>query len=201
MSALTSTPLSSLRISRYCQLDNHSGHIIWQERTQTKFLASTNFILETGQIECNTLSDLEADNLASDPAVLAWAVYMDFFTPEVVFNAFVSKSISTRNPYQDFCLDQLGGASLMLAIIDIFLLRYTEDVHIWKILQTAVLTYDCALLYSSFHALAQQERLSASSWRFEDWGCIIITFQAMVVRTLFLLGVGLAQKDRTLKKA
>lgn len=88
----------------------------------------------------------------------------------------------------------------MLAIINIFLLRYTEDVHIWKILEIAVLTYDGALLYSSFHALAQQDRLNVGSWRFEDWGGIIITFQAAVVRTLFLLGVGLSERDKGIKR-
>lgn len=41
-----------------------------------------------------------------------------------------------------------------------------------------------------------QGRLSLGALRWEDWGGIFITAQAVVVRTAFLLGVGLAeQKD------
>ncbi len=88
----------------------------------------------------------------------------------------------------------------MLAIIDIVLLRYTQDVGVWKIIQVAVLVYDLTLLYSTYYSLGQQGRLSFDALRWEDWGGIIITAQAVVVRTAFLLDVGLRKTRRTSKR-
>lgn len=131
--------------------------------------------------------------LWSDPAVCLWAVYMDFFTPDVVVNAFIPASIAPRNPQFDFLLQQLGGSLLMLGFLDVVLLRYTKDVMIWKILQAATLLYDIVLLYSVYDALEKQGRLSVDRMRLaEDWGGLAITGLAVVVRSAFLLDVGMA---------
>ena len=137
----------------------------------------------------------------SDPAICLWGAYMDFFTPAFVSNAFLPEKIQKWNPIFDFTLQQLGGALLMLAFIDIVLLRYTKDVKIWKILQAAVLIYDLSLLYSNYYSLKQQGRLSVSALRWEDWGGIFISAQAAVVRSLFILGVGLAKEEKIVKRS
>lgn len=121
---------------------------------------------------------------------------MDYNTQQVVANAFVPSSIAPWNPYFNFTLQQLGGALLMLAFIDTVLLRYTEDVNVWKIIQAAVLIYDGSLLYSNYYALKQQGRLSLGALRVEDWGAIAITAQAVVVRVAFLVGVGLKSMSK-----
>ena len=109
----------------------------------------------------------------SDPTVLFFSVYMYFVTPDEVINAFIPISMAPRNPHHDFLTQQVGGALLMLAILTSTLLRYTEDVKIWKILEAAILVYDFALLYVSYYALSQQRRLSIGALRVEDWGkCI-----------------------------
>src|ERR1700761_3399586 len=137
----------------------------------------------------------------SDPAICLWGAYIDFFTPAFVSNAFLPSTIAKWDPLFDFTLQQLGGALLMLAFIDIVLLRYTKDVKIWKIIQAAVLIYDLSLLYSNYYSLKQQGRLSVSALRWEDWGGIFISFQAAVVRSAFLLGVGLSKDEKVVKKS
>ncbi|KAK5171947.1 uncharacterized protein LTR77_003584 [Saxophila tyrrhenica] len=137
----------------------------------------------------------------SDPAICLWGAYMDFITPAFVLNAFVPSTIAPHNPLFDFTLQQLGGALLMLAFIDVVLLRYTNDIKVWKILQAAVLIYDLSLLYSNLDALGQQVRLSWGKLRWEDVGGIAITAQAVVVRTAFLLGVGLAEGGKKGKRS
>lgn len=133
--------------------------------------------------------------LWSDPLVCLWAAYMDFFTPDVVVNAFVPSSVAPRNPQHDFLLQQLGGALLMLGFLDVALLRYAEDVVVWKILQMAVLLYDLVLLYSIYYALLGQDRLSLADMRVvEDWGSIAITGVAAAVRGAFLLDVGMKRQ-------
>ena len=126
---------------------------------------------------------------------------MDFVTPAFVSNAFLPSTIAKWDPLFDFTLQQLGGALVMLAFIDIVLLRYTNDVKIWKILQAAVLIYDLSLLYSNYYSLKQQGRLTVGALRWEDWGGIFISAQAVVVRSAFLLGVGLSSVDKVVKKS
>jgi len=121
---------------------------------------------------------------------------MDFVTPAFVSNAFLPEKMTPWNPMFNFTLQQLGGALLMLALIDIVLLRYTEDVGVWKIIQAAVLVYDLSLLYSNYNSLGMQGRLSLQALRWEDWGGIIISAQAAVVRAAFILGVGLGKGDK-----
>ena len=130
----------------------------------------------------------------SDPLICLWGAWMDFVTPAFVLNAFVPAAVAPHNPDFDFTLQQLGGSLLMLGFIDVVLLRYTNDIKIWKVLEAAVLIYDLSLLYSSYSSLGQQGRLSFGALRWEDWGSIIITAQAVVVRTAFLLGAGLAEQ-------
>ena len=89
---------------------------------------------------------------------------------ETVVNAFVPKSIAPLNPYHDFLPQQLGGALLLMAIVDAVLLRYTMDVNIWKILEAATVTYDLVLLYSIHHGLGQQGRLSSGALRWDEMG-------------------------------
>lgn len=127
----------------------------------------------------------------ADLALAIWGAYMDFFTPDVVYNAFVPTALAPRNPLHDFLTQQLGGALLMCAFMDLVLLRYTTDVNIWKIWEAALLCYDAALSYSIYYALMQQGRLSLGALRLEDWGSIVITAQAALVRLLFVFGVGL----------
>ena len=137
----------------------------------------------------------------SDPIVCLWTVWANFAIPDTVIDAFVPASTAQRNPYFDFQLQQLAGAYLALAFTSIVLLRYTSDVNIWKIWVAAILLLDCLILYSIAYALSQQGRLGFSALRLEDWGSIIITVQAMIVRPVFLLGVGLSKDDKVTKKA
>lgn len=127
--------------------------------------------------------------------------YGDYAHPAFIVNAFVPSSIAPHNPYFDFTLQQIGGALLMLGFIDIFLLRYTNDVKIWKILEAAVLIYDLSLLFSNYSSLQQQGRLRPGGLRWEDWSGIAVSAQAAVVRAAFLLGVGLAKTGKSKKRA
>lgn len=137
----------------------------------------------------------------SDPLVCFWAVYMDFFTPAFVVNAFIPASLSPHNPPHDFLLQQLGGAMLMLGLLDLVLLRYSKDVMVWKILEGATLVYDLVLLGSYYDTLGKQGRLSLNDMRAtEDWGGIGITGVAVVMRSAFLLNVGMGGRRRSGKK-
>ncbi|GIZ47990.1 hypothetical protein CKM354_001106500 [Cercospora kikuchii] len=134
-----------------------------------------------------------------DPLIALSGIYMMFFTPAVVTDAFVPSTLSPYYPLQTFFQHQLGGALLMCVILQLFLLRRTQEVWIWKTVQAGQLVYDFALLYSIFNALSQQGRLHPKVYRPEDWGNIVIVGICAVVRGLFCVGVGV-ERERKEKK-
>ena len=83
----------------------------------------------------------------------------------------------------------------MLCFLDVFLLRYSKDIVVWKIQQAATMIYDVVLLWSVYEALGKQGRLSLEGMRWEDWGGIAITGLAVLVRGAFLLDVGLSKQE------
>jgi len=70
------------------------------------------------------------------------------------------------------------------------LLRATNDLKVWKHVQTAILLIDIAMLYSAWDALRLQGRLGFADWRGEDWGTVGLTMFVTVLRLAFLAEVG-----------
>jgi len=97
-------------------------------------------------------------------------------------------------------LQQLGGFFIATIVLQVVLLRYTQDVNIWKIVQFSILINDYALFHSLWVALSAQKRLDFGKIRAEEWGTIGITAFVTVARVLFLAGVGLGRKAGGSKK-
>lgn len=79
---------------------------------------------------------------------------------------------------------------LNFGIVSAVLLRYTDDVNVWAIVQVACFVVDLAYYWSVWRVLGSQGRLSPLLWRAEDWGSVGITAVAGAVRLAFLMGVG-----------
>ncbi|KAF2737852.1 hypothetical protein EJ04DRAFT_510039 [Polyplosphaeria fusca] len=135
-----------------------------------------------------------------DPVICVWGAYMDFFDPALVLSSHIP------NPKVDIghimILRQRGGGMLNFGFISAFLLRYTNDAQIWKMVQIADLVVDFAYFWAVHGALKAQNRLDPTTWRAEDWGAIFITGTATVMRLAFLSGVGLdGSKKKTNKRS
>ena len=74
--------------------------------------------------------------------------------------------------------------------LDVFLLRNTAEVWIWKTQQAGQLIWDVVMIGGMFVALEQQGRLAFSALRVEDLGTLGITAGCGLVRALFLLDIG-----------
>lgn len=135
-----------------------------------------------------------------DPLIALSGIYMMFFTPAVVTDAFIPSTLSPYNHLQTFFQHQLGGALLMCLILQLFLLRRTNEIWIWQIFQAGQLVYDFALLYSIFYALKQQGRMDPRVYRAEDWGNIGIVGLCAIVRGLFCFGIGLEGERKERKR-
>lgn len=90
---------------------------------------------------------------------------------------------------------QIGGMGASYLVLSVFLLRYTEDVGVWKILQAAITCADFTLLAATYVGMRHEGTLSdVSAWRFLDWANIVITGICTVLRIAFVLGIGIKAK-------
>lgn len=80
---------------------------------------------------------------------------------------------------------------LNFGFISAVLLRYSNDIKIWRIVQFACFLVDIAYFWAVYEALSVQDRLNMKMWRAEDWGSVLVTGIATIFRMVFLTGMGL----------
>lgn len=123
---------------------------------------------------------------------------MDFFDPNLVLTSHIPDL--TADVGHKMILRQRGGGMLNFGFISAFLLRYTGDVQVWRLVQISDLIVDFAYFWAVYSTLSVQQRLDPVTWRAEDWGSIVITGTATVTRIAFLTRVGLKKKPGIGKK-
>lgn len=123
-----------------------------------------------------------------DPLICTWTVYMNLFTQDMVLNTFVPNA--TRNPAHDTLFHQMAGNFAALAILSAALPRMTQDLRLWKLLQFSIFVVDLFGLYTVWWNLSTQGRLELGAWRGDDWGTVLLTVAATVIRGAFLAEVG-----------
>ncbi|KAF2793284.1 hypothetical protein K505DRAFT_306063 [Melanomma pulvis-pyrius CBS 109.77] len=137
-----------------------------------------------------------------DPLIALSGAFFAYFQPDVTMSSMfpLSHAWARITPAHTMLLQQLGGWYISVIFLQVFLLRYTQDVNIWKLFQFSVLITDAALFQSLWVALKAQERLQIEKVRPEEWGTAAITGFVAVVRILFLAGVGFGKKGGGIKK-
>lgn len=107
-----------------------------------------------------------------------------------MLDALAPPPLSAYNPDQAFLLHHLAILYAFVAIILGGLLRISKDIQVWRVVITAVLVVDIAMLSSDYAILKQQDRLSLEAMRSEDWSNILFTGFVTAIRIFFLAGVG-----------
>ncbi|KAF1915005.1 hypothetical protein BDU57DRAFT_520291 [Ampelomyces quisqualis] len=133
-----------------------------------------------------------------DPLICVWGAYMDFFDPRLVLSSHIPAP--TPDIGHAMILKQRGGGMLNFGFVSAVLLRYTYDVNIWNIVQVADFLVDLAYFWAVYEVLIAQGRLGISSWRVEDWGSLVITGTAGLVRAAFLAKVGFGKEGKKRSK-
>jgi hypothetical protein len=77
------------------------------------------------------------------------------------------------------------------AIIQGVLLRYADDVNVWKIVNIGMFARDACILYGCYTMLGSQGRLAISTWGRDDWMAIGLPVCMGVIRAMYVAGVGL----------
>lgn len=137
-----------------------------------------------------------------DPLVATSAIYVNLFDLDTALGSVfpTSHPYFALTPLHDFILNQLNGAFLTIIFLQVVLLRYTNDIGIWKIFEASILLMDFAVFYSVWVALGAQNRLQLDAIRGEEWGYIGITAIVALIRALFLVNVGFSEAATERKK-
>lgn len=128
-----------------------------------------------------------------DPLVLVPTVYMAVYSPEVMLDSFIPAHLSTYNPDQGFLLHQLAALFAFIGIVQGGVLRATNEISVWRVINAGILVVDIAMLASLYVSLKQQDRLAMEGMRANDWGNFIFTTLVTSIRVAFLTGIGVGK--------
>ena len=134
-----------------------------------------------------------------DPLVTLWSAYTVFTDPDTVVDSYAPNV--RRDPNLDMFFQQTAGYTLALCFLQTVLLRATDEVRVWKILQWAILIVNVATLYSLHWGLSNQGRLAMGGWRGEDWACLLIALIPMLYRLAFIAEIGFPSGGAEAEKA
>ncbi|KAL4937824.1 hypothetical protein BDV06DRAFT_202199 [Aspergillus oleicola] len=126
-----------------------------------------------------------------EPISSGFGCYMNLFDKDMYLNSFIPPALATRDPTHNLLFNQLGAGFFVVATTQGVLLRYTNDVNVWKMLNGCLLGWDFILLWSLWDGLSAQGRLDPSVWRADDLSAIVPTIFMTFVRAAVVAGVGL----------
>ncbi|KAF1845031.1 uncharacterized protein K460DRAFT_365938 [Cucurbitaria berberidis CBS 394.84] len=134
-----------------------------------------------------------------DPFLSLLSVYLNYFAPETLIDpAFPRTSPHAQlTPSHAFLHHQAGGSFAMFAFLMIFMLRYTDDLGVWKLFQAGLLFTDFAALFSMFKAV----QAHGGPIRSEASTNIAIIAVITLVRVLFVMGVGVGGRGQAQSRA
>ena len=126
-----------------------------------------------------------------DPTLSLFGVIMHLQSDKILPNYALEPTMPPATETR-LLLDALVGFFAGLAFLQAVLLRARpNDVVVWKCLQAATILIDLAMLAGFYRALSSTGRLDVSTWRNEEWNNIMINSFVAMIRTLFVLGVGM----------
>jgi hypothetical protein len=141
-----------------------------------------------------------------DPILSLSGVVIAFLTPEKLIESWVPTTLpnpatasglpavpnpaavhhSVYNPL----IHELGAFFFVMFLLFGIMLRHTRDPFIWKLFVGGVGLVDFAVMGSTAVQYREQGRLNPSTWRVEDWICVLITSYVGIVRFAYVLGLG-----------
>jgi hypothetical protein len=108
----------------------------------------------------------------------------------------VSPLFVPRVAAYDVWLWQVAGGYWVVAVMQGGLLRYSDDLGIWKICNAAVCGMDVLQLPSFIEMRQPPHSWSRATTGWREWGIVVVTIVLVLIRLLFILEVGLETGDK-----
>jgi hypothetical protein len=132
-----------------------------------------------------------------DPTILLFTSLTCIFSPATILSTFLPPAVEAYSPLSHGpLLHQSAALYGFMGVMFAVLLRASPDPKVWRIVQTATLGVDVALLGVMYGALKQQGRLGLGMWETGDWFNAGFTIWVAVIRGAFLMGVGGGEGER-----
>ncbi|KAL4793037.1 hypothetical protein BDV19DRAFT_367252 [Aspergillus venezuelensis] len=73
-----------------------------------------------------------------EPIASGFGCYMNLFDKDAYLDSFIPPSLATREASHNMLFNQLGAGFFVVATTQGILLRYTNDVNVWRLLNVCV---------------------------------------------------------------
>lgn len=124
-----------------------------------------------------------------DPIVASGTAYALIFHRDFML-AQLSPLFSPRVEAYDPWLWQVAGGYVVISAMQGGLLRYTNDLNIWKICQGAVCAMDLMILFSIWEMRNPPHSWSMATMSAKDWANVYGTAAFALIRIFFILEIG-----------
>ncbi|ORY11252.1 hypothetical protein BCR34DRAFT_447058, partial [Clohesyomyces aquaticus] len=134
---------------------------------------------------------------------LPYRILLLWFEPLAAFNgaimchwdpaAFLDVMTATAvyTPSHQIIFDQLAATYVLFAFNQAIVLRIAKDLRVWKAMVLGMLICDFIHLYGSWSVMGTEMFLNPMLWRAVDLVNLVMLFGPIMVRTAFLMEIGL----------
>ncbi|KAF2029611.1 hypothetical protein EK21DRAFT_89697 [Setomelanomma holmii] len=128
-----------------------------------------------------------------DPTTLLLTVLSCIFTPKSLLDLIVPTPARPLPPLEAALVYQTAGLYGFMGIMFAVLLRSTNDIKVWRIVEGATLAVDVSLLGVLLVVLDMQGRLGLGEWRASEIVNAGFVVWCVILRASFLMGVGVGE--------
>ena len=131
-----------------------------------------------------------------DPFIALAGVLANIFTPAAILKSYTPRATVPASTETTVLLRRSAGYLLSTMFLQTVLLRLRpSDRTVWRCLQISILIQDVAILASLTMALAAEHRLDSTLKlvRPEEWSNFAVLAAVGLIRSAFILGVGMDQ--------
>lgn len=127
-----------------------------------------------------------------DPVLSLVGICGNIFTPTTVLKSYSPSFVSPPASETILLLDTKTAFVAGLGFLQIVLLRAKPaDITVWRTVQASTLLANLGMLSAFARALSLQGRTDLRVWRSEEWTNYAVTAGLAVIRSAFLLGIGM----------
>ncbi|KAL9603272.1 MAG: hypothetical protein Q9219_001294 [cf. Caloplaca sp. 3 TL-2023] len=128
-----------------------------------------------------------------EPIAAFSGALLTFFTPASYLLTLSPTAKYTSDTFPIYA--QMTGHLILFAWLQLYLLRATSSVKLWKIVLFGMFMCDVVHVYSSCVGLGPERIYDLKVWRIEEWVSLVTTGVVAVMRLAFCLGVGVGQEE------
>lgn len=171
------------KLTTHSSVDSMSSNVIPQARASIPLYYRTFFLL-------------------IEPIFALTGFAMAFFDPKTYLALSDPSSLISSVPLSTrMVMLQLANLYLVFAFNEVFILRTTSDIRIWKVLVWGMLISDFGHLYSiAGHSMGAGVYWKIWLWNAMDWGLAFV-YIVIPTRICFLMGVGFQRPKSKTEKA